>query len=516
MGPKTIFTSSLNLLFLFVISLSLLVRCSVSKDYFPAKKFSKEELQKDFSLLRNILEKKHPSLYWYTSKDSMDGYFKQGYESIEDSMTEIQFGWKIIAPLTNKIHCGHTTFSMSNRWGKFIRNARLPSFPLHLKIWGDTILVTANLNINDSVIKKGTLITAINGIPNHELLQKMFGYMSQDGYSTNVNNIRLSMSFPYFHRNIFGLYDAYAIQYINSSGSRENTFIPCYNPPADNLDKNKKAPFIKTEKLSRQQKLGMIRLLRTDTTTDLAIIKLNSFSKGHLQKFFRRSFLKIKKAHVQNLVIDIRNNGGGDINNFVSLTRYIRNNPFKVADTAASIAKNFRPYSRYIKADFFDKPALVFLTRKKRDGRYHFGFWENRIVKPKRRSHFNGNVYVLTNGLTFSASALFCNAVKGQSNVLLIGEETGGGWYGNSGIMIPDIILPNTRLKVRLPFFRLVQYNHIEKKGTGILPDILVNPTLHDIRSNIDRKMEVVKELILKNKTSKGLILTKITEHRDL
>ncbi|MEP6596699.1 MAG: S41 family peptidase [Ginsengibacter sp.] len=485
--------------FLFAISMSLLTGCSVSKDYSPAKKFPKEELQQDFSLLRNILEKKHPSLYWYTPKDSMDSYFNEGYKAIADSMTELQFGWRIIAPLTNKIHCGHTGFSMSNRWSKFIRNRKLPSFPLYLKIWADTMIVTGNLNSKDSVIKKGTLITAVNGIPNKELLQKMFGYMSQDGYSNNVNNIRLSLSFPYFHRNIFGLYDSYGIQYIDSSGIEKNTFIPYYRPPADSLDENKKTPFVKREKLSRQQKLQMVRLLNTDKATNLAIIKLNSFSKGHLQKFFRRSFRKIKNRQAQNLVIDLRNNGGGDINNFVYLTRYIRNTRFRVADTAASIAKNFRPYSKYIEADFLEKLALFFLTRKERDGRYHFGYWENRIIKPKQRNHFNGNVYILTNGLTFSASALFCNSVKGQGNVVLVGEETGGGWYGNSGIMIPDIILPNTRLKITLPFFRLVQYNHIAKKGTGILPDIPVNPTVEDVRNNIDRKMEVVKELIIKN-----------------
>ncbi len=105
-------------------------------------------------------------------------------------------------------------------------------------------------------------------------------------------------------------------------------------------------------------------------------------------------------------------------------------------------------------------------------------------------------MYVLINGLTFSASALFCNSVKGQSNVTLVGEETGGGWHGNSGIMIPDIILPNTKLRVRLPFFRLVQFNHVPKNGTGILPDVLVKPTVSDVRNNIDRKMEIVKDII--------------------
>ena len=55
-----------------------LISCSVSKNYSADKKYPKEKLQEDYTLLRNILEKKHPSLYWYTSKDSMDYYFDEG------------------------------------------------------------------------------------------------------------------------------------------------------------------------------------------------------------------------------------------------------------------------------------------------------------------------------------------------------------------------------------------------------------------------------------------------------
>ncbi len=490
---------SFRLLSFLSITVFCLTSCSVTKNYSPDRKFSKDQLQQDYSLLRTILEKKHPSLYWYTPKVAMDRYFEQGFQNIKDSMTELQFAWQIIAPLTNKVHCGHTSFTMSNGWNKFIRNKRIPSFPLHLKIWSDTMVVTANINAKDSIIKKGTLITAINGISNHDLLQTMFGYLSQDGYADNVNYIRLSMNFPYFHRNIFGLYKTYSVQYIDSAGKEKKALIPYYDPSSDTLEKDKKFSFDARRKLSRQERFQWIRSLKIDTDHSIATLKLNSFSKGHLQDFFRRSFRKIRNEKIQHLIVDVRNNGGGDINNFVYLAKYIRNTSFKVADTAASIAKNFRPYSRYIKADIFDKPALFFLTKKGRDNNYHFGFWENRTIRPKENNHFSGDVYVLTNGLTFSASALLCNALKGQSNVKIVGEETGGGWYGNSGIVIPDIILPNTKIKVRLPFFKLVQYNHVAKKGTGVLPDIMVAPTLYDVRNSIDRKMEVAKEMIQKN-----------------
>lgn len=483
-----------------VIILLYLTGCAASKNYSPEKKFPRAELQQDYSLLRTILEKKHPSLYWYTPKDSMDKFFSEGYRAIEDSMTELQFGWKIIAPLTHKIHCGHTSFSMSSGWNRFVRHIKLPSFPLHLKIWADTMVVVLNLNAKDTLIRKGMLITAINGMRSRELINKMKEYLAQDAYAENVINMRLSMGFPYFHRNIFGLYKSYAIQYIDSSGIEKHASIPYFDPAADSLEK--KPPFpAERLRLSRRQKIERIRSLTLDPAGSLATLKLNSFSGGHLPKFFRRSFKTLHRSNIQNLVVDVRNNGGGNINNYVNLTRYIRHTPFKVADTAASIEKNFRPYSKYIKAEFLDKPGLFFLTKKRSDNKYHFTFWERRIIKPKKRYHFSGDVYVLTNGLTFSASALFCNAVKGQPNVKIVGEETGGAWYGNSGIVIPDILLPNTKLKVRLPFFRLVQYNHVAKNGTGIIPDVVVAPTVYDVRNGIDRKMSVVKDMIL-NKTA--------------
>lgn len=492
------------LYFFAVIAIIELTGCSISKNYKPDKKYSAVELKQDYTLLRNILEKKHPSLYWYTPKDSMDYYFDKGYQSITDSMTELQFGWKVLAPLTNKIHCGHTSFSMSRGWDNFIKNKRIPSFPLYLKIWKDTMVVVANLNRKDSVIKKGTLITAINGVRNPDLIKKIFGYLVEDGYEDNINYIRLSTSFPYFHRNIFGIYKTYSVEYIDKKGRERKTYVPLFGISEDTLKKVKDFPPTKHRRFTRKEKLETIRALKIDSA--MALITLNSFSKGHLKKFFRHSFSLIRKKKIENVVIDIRANGGGDISNYTALAKYIRNTPFKVADTAAAVSKGFGPYTKYISSGFFNNLGLFFFTKKEADGRYHFRYWENHIIKPKEKNHFNGNVYVLINGLTFSASSLFCNAVKGQQNVTLVGENTGGGWYGNSGIMIPDIILPNTKLRVRLPMFRLVQYNHIAKKGTGVEPDIFVGPTLQSAAKDIDRKMEVVKQLI-KERSSKSVTL---------
>ncbi len=467
------------------------------KNYSPNKKYPKQQLQQDFTLLKNILEKKHPSLYWYTSRDSMDMYFAKYFTAIEDSMTEQQFGWKIIAPLTEKIHCGHTSFGMSKGYNKWVSNKIIPSFPLFMKVWNDTMAVTGNLNRKDSILKRGTLITGINGLNNEAIKQTLFNYMTEDGNANNVNYLRLSNNFPYYHRNIIGLSKSYAVNYLDSLGKQQTITIPLFDPPKDTGKKTKIIPVIKRTKGERKkQHLQNIRSLAVDTANNTAVITLNTFSTGKLRKFFRQTFRYIKKAGIKNVVLDIRSNGGGKINSSTLLTKYVTRTAFKVADSSYAVAKSLGPYSKYIKGKFLNNIGLFFLTKKRKDGNYHFGMWERKLYHPKTKNYFGGDLYVLINGQTFSASALFCNAIKGQPGITIVGEEAGGGWHGNNGIMIPDITLPNTHLRVRLPLFRLVQYKHVPKDGRGVMPDIYIGTSYDALLKGYDKKMQVVMEMI--------------------
>jgi C-terminal processing protease CtpA/Prc len=145
------------------------------------------------------------------------------------------------------------------------------------------------------------------------------------------------------------------------------------------------------------------------------------------------------------------------------------------------------------------------MTRKQDDGLYHLRHLEKKVYKPKKK-RFKGQVYVLTSGPTFSAATLFCNAVKGQQGITLLGEETGGGWYGNNGIMIPSFVLPKTRVSITFPLFRLVQFRHPEKKGSGIVPDIFVGTSYDALLKSYDKKLRVVKQMILEKNSGNAAI----------
>jgi Peptidase family S41 len=488
---------SMNRYYCLIFLCLAVIFCScatISKSYDPNKKYTVQQLQEDYTLLRNILEQKHPSLYWYTGKDSMNMYFDKYYAAIRDSMTEQQFGWKLIAPLTDKIHCGHTSFAMSSAYNKWTRNKRFSSFPLFMKFWNDTMAVTINLNRRDSILKKGTLVTAVNGMGYKELTGTLFNYLTEDGNANNVNNIRLSANFPYYHRNVFGVSRQYTVKYIDSTGAEKTTNLRPFELGRDSSRRVR--PVAPAKKETREQRLQASRSIAIDTANNTAIITLNTFSSGRLRKFYRQSFRFIRKAGISNVILDIRSNGGGRINLSTLLTRYVSRKPFRVADTSFAVARSLKPYTRHIKSGFINNLGLLFLTKKKADGLYHFGHWERKSYKPKKNNHFSGNLYVLINGSTFSASTIFCNAIKGQPGIILAGEEAGGGWYGNNGILIPDITLPNTGLRVRLPLFRLVQFQHPEKDGRGVPPDIYIGTNYRALVDGVDKKMELVMEMI--------------------
>jgi C-terminal processing protease CtpA/Prc len=247
--------------------------------------------------------------------------------------------------------------------------------------------------------------------------------------------------------------------------------------------------------MRKKEILTLTRNLRFDTSLSLATMDLNSFTKdSRLRYFFKSAFKTLHKKGTQNLIIDLRGNGGGSVTNSNLLTKYISQKPFKIADSLYALARNSR-YGRHQQHRFWNWLFLRTMTRKRPNGSYHFAYFEGRYFKPRKRHHFNGHVYVLTGGNTFSASVLFIQTVKGQDNVTIVGEETGGGAYGNSAWLIPDVTLPHTKVRFRLPLFRLVVDKDAEK-GRGVVPEVEAGPTVEAIRRNADFKTEKVLELI--------------------
>lgn len=476
------------------------ISCNVSKkaSFNPSRKYSSEELRQDFSLLQKILEANHPSLYWYSTSDSVNGYFNATYNSLHDSLTEQQFKNKVSWAI-NKIHCGHTTVRSSKTFSKYFVRQTLRMFPLTLKVWQDSAVVVANSFRMDTVIKRGTIITGINNFSTKQIIDSISQFIGTDGYSNNFKYQLMSFNFPAYYRNAFGTDSFYLVKYISNLGEQKEVRLKNFDLRADTVSK-KLGPLPEGLQKKQFKDLNLIyRNLELDTTSNTAFLSVNTFNEGKLNRFFKKSFKSIKEQNVQNLVLDLRLNSGGSVLSCTKLTQYLAQKPFHVADTVAAFTRAFH-YKKHIKPWFIYWLSMQVAGKRYDDGRIHFRFFENHLFKPKKKNHFDGKIYLLTGGYTFSAASLVAGKLKGQSNVTIVGEETGGGEYGNSSMFLTTIVLPNTKLRVTLPLYRMVLDSTLPKNGRGVFPDIEVSPTSASIKAGIDIKLDKVKELIRTNK----------------
>lgn len=480
-----------------------------NKNYTFNQKYSAAQIKQDIAVLRKVLEANHPSLYWFTSKDSIDIVFNEINASIIDSLTEMQAKNKI-ACILSKVKCGHTSVHYSKQFLALADKYKYPQFPLSIKVWKDSFVVLGYYNKEDSLLKRGTIITAINGKKNKEIVDSIFTLMSTDGNAVNFKNQSLSSNFSAWYRNAFGVDSSYAITYLDNSKQEKFTTIKWFNPKPDTT--KKKPDTIKTittapakpkPTISKKQALlQSYRYISFDTATSTAYIKINTFSNGHLRSFIKNSFKEIEEKQIKNLIIDLRENGGGKIDLSVLFLKYLKDSDFKIGDTIAASNRSL-PYKKHIKGWLPYWLVGNFLTTKKSDGLVHNNWYEKHYFSPKTKHHFNGNIYIIQGGYTFSAATIFSSFLKGQNNVTIIGEESGGGYYGNTAMQIPNIYLPNTKLRVRLPLYRYVMDKN-RQKGNGVLPDIEVLPNSESIKNGIDPKINAIKKIIAEaNKTNK-------------
>jgi hypothetical protein len=217
-------------------------------------------------------------------------------------------------------------------------------------------------------------------------------FISGDGPGNQFATQQISGNFGAFYKNIMGLDSLYAISFLNRAGKRVDTLIANVSALAlasitkDAINKN---PGIKTpsKKEIRKIQKSEKRMLQIDPLMRTAFMRLGSFSGSGTGRFIRSSFRKIKKAGAENLVIDLRTNGGGKVSNSTLLTRYISDHRFKVAD---SVVRNSKGLSnrRYINSAWLYSLALLFSGKKLDDGKYHFTRFEKKQWEPIEKNHF--------------------------------------------------------------------------------------------------------------------------------
>lgn len=470
------------------------------------RKFSPQELRKDFSVMRSSLEEAHPGIYWYTNKQALDAKFDSVYNSLNDSLTMMDF-YKRAAPVIAQIRCGHTRLIMrASRLSKRDLNEDKakgkPIFnDIDFRIEGHKLYVVKNYGKN-SLLKPGDELVAINNKPLSNLLDIAKTLISSDGYNTTYFDRALE-------KNAYGWYRLFnkptdTLQLTIRDSLKERTVSYVRKLIIDSKANPDVHTFsVKENKIPRYRGTDdhgqpLLELTYTDKDSTTAVMKVKSFSfaGNNHSKFYRKSFADIKKHGVKNLVIDIRNNGGGTLLASRNLFAHLTNSPFVFLGKTYANKRFYKaPIGFVINLNYFLRSLLLF--KKDPEHGYLVNLKGSKPLLPKA-DNYTGKLAVLINGYTFSASALLAANLKEINRAIFIGEETGGGFNECSAGQLPLLKLPETKLVLRLPLYRLAPNTSTPVKGHGIYPEYTVIPKVSELIKGkdpeLDKALAVLRE----------------------
>jgi hypothetical protein len=476
------------------VAVILLAMGGVTKAQTPAnpspitRKYAPAQLKEDAVLFSNVVMAMHPSIGIYQPRAYYQKLFAGFIDSLTDSLTERQFRLKLKL-VADELHCGHTEILYSPAYYKAMSKLRLNYSPYVFIPVHEKVFMLASIGKPaDSLLKKGVEITRINGIGVDSMLRYSRRFISADGYNTTSRDHYLQLGFNSYYTGLFGRPDTFAVEY-SDNGVAKKVSYPAIRP--------KTLPVIplgpKGDSLMKRFRRAGIGYRYLDAEQRTMHVRIQKFSSTGEGRAYRKIFRKLRKNKSENLVIDLRNNGGGSLFNAYRLLSYVIDSA-KTQTLRTSIRRY--PYKDYTRGNiWFRVTRFAYAITGQRRSRHDTDEFIY-TIRPRRRNHFGGRLYVLINGGSFSASSLVAAYLRDTRRAKFIGQETGGTLEGCNAGVTPYYRLPNTKLRVRMPAFRVVHDVSPQITGNGILPDYRTEYTFGDIVSRRDLELEKVRELL--------------------
>jgi hypothetical protein len=447
--------------------------------------FTPTQMRADLETMNRYLRKWHPSYYTYTPDTEMNAFYEMLSDSCYDTLTLNQFRTRL-RQAVNKVGCGHMNVSNPDTYDPAV----LPELiPLDVWITGEQLYVRKYRG-EGGFLNPGDEILSINGVSAAEILERTEELVFTDGYNTTHKIYGVEQVFPIYYYYVFGPTAGFQIERKSTTGETAKVeFAPV--PQTNKPELNPGNPVDSTRILIQGNGLALYSM---DSVMNAALIDIDKFlGKKHRQSY-RQMFRYLRLNDIDHLVVDLRNNGGGGVfkgNNFLAymLKPWIRG-------LNISRQPNLTMFNPKFKNNFMSRitPLLFMLNPLEYPGK---GGWHHFFpFFRKGRNHFNGRIYVLANGGTFSMASYTTNHLKHKRGAFVIGEETGGGEAGSRGMVSGDIILPNTGLKISLNVFQVRHNLKIEDSGHGVMPDYPVTYSIEDRLQQKDLEMELVRKLI--------------------
>jgi C-terminal processing protease CtpA/Prc len=375
-----------------------------------------KELQADFKQMLEIMEL-HPARYVFTPETEFDKVIDEQYGKITVPMTVAEF-YHLCAGVIHKIRCGHTGLDLPDH---FWKKGNHLIFPLPVMIVNDSLMITGSFK--DRILAGGQIVN-INGKSFETVLGEIQNYISADGFNTTWKIGRLNQRLNIFISVYFNFPEKYEVVY-RAAGAEITLTLPA-------------TKYTEPEKAAGE--MLAYKKMNGDKTAVMTIRSFNYYRKDTV-KFFHTVndfFSKVQSDSIENLVLDLRANSGGDPFCAAHLLSYLERKPF------VYYSENYE--------------------------------WCPNLSKPiaLKTKAFKGNLFVLVDGLCFSTTGHLAALMKVNKVGTIIGEETGGTYTCNdSGKWFE---LKNSGLKLRMAQASFKVAAETLPRDKGVTPDFSVHP----------------------------------------
>lgn len=463
------------------------------------KTFTVQQLKDDLALLKDSLQVVHPALYRYTSKKSFDSLFRAAGNRINKPMKLHEF-YGIVAPLVARVADIHATIELPDEYHSYVA-ATSQLFPFDVRIINREVFVVSD-NSADSSISVGSRIVSINDEPIARVLRKMKSYFSSEGANETFKLKRVEQRFAFHYHFVYGDRQQFKITYRGQWASKQQTRTIAAQPfAAIRTKRGRNQLLFPLVKPLFAQPPYLTLAIRPDEQTALLTIKWFQndvlASVGEVFKpFIDSAFASIRKANIRRLVIDIRNNGGGESENASYVYAHLTDKPFRFLYAMETNQKTYEADAQKGIPYTLVKATGKYRTVSGTTGNPSFFGLDRQQPQPNA---FTGEVYVLVDGLTVSAAPQLAALVKLNKRGTIVGEEAPGALHGGSGRGYAYFYLPHTGLLAMISQYRLYLSDPDQRNADKCIePDHKTSVSFSDVLNGTDKEIEWVLQQIPK------------------
>jgi len=498
------------------------------------------DLRKDVDKIHQQLVKHHPKIYQYVSKQDLDDKFDNLKKTITKPINSQEF-FERLAPVIGNIRQGHISVRPPfKRFSKEERKERVKhKFEfnnLDFEEFNDKVYVSNVVDKKDSLLV-GAEVVKIDNEPVSDLVSKFKTYFTSDGYNKTLKKRFVKNRFRSFYYINKGVVDSLKVTFKKNDSTFLRTLkrvakakVKTDTTQVEEITVTKKITKAerKENKLKRKEKLrfndkyGYIKSRKQFTRnfnyigkdSTVAYMKIRGFTTGSYEEFYKESFSVIDSLKTKELIIDLRDNGGGrlkeidELYSYLTMEDYIMINPCEV-NSRIPILKMFMSNTSSVGTKIFAGVLSPFLLThnllkvKKEDGKLFYKFKQSKVKEPNTLN-YKGSIYVLINGNSFSASSIISTKLKATGRAVFVGEETGGAYNGTVAGIFKNYKLPTSKINVRIGLMQLEAPHKIAPDGYGVVPDIKISPSLEDRLSGKDPELDwIIEDISLKRSVKK-------------